>query len=264
MSMELRNSLGLVRTLAANTWLEARRDKVLYLLLFFGLFVFGATRLLVPLALGQGERVTLNLGFTAISAFGCMTAIFVGHQMIFREVERKTLYFLFARPLGRWEFVCGKYLGLLATLLAAVSLMGAILALLMLAYGYSVGPGFLQALGMAALEMVVLAAVAMLWAAVTSPVLAGLLTLAAWIIGHGAGELWLLMQQASGAGASILIRIASWIVPRLDLYGDILPVLQGGAYPAAQLWYGALYAVLYAGAALTIASVALSRREFAL
>lgn len=263
MSMEVNERMCLIRTLAANTWLEAVRDKVLYLLLFFGLFVFGASRLLVPLALGQGERVTLNLGFTAISAFGCMTAIFVGHQMIFREVERRTLYFLFARPLGRWEFVCGKYLGLLATLLAAVTLMGMILAVLMLLSGYGVGIGFLQAVGMAAMEMVVLAAIAMLWAAVSSPVLAGLLTLAAWIIGHGAGELWLLLDQATGAGASILIRIASWIVPRLDLYGDILPVLRGDAYPASHLGYGLLYAALYAGAALTLASVALTRREFA-
>ncbi len=256
-------SLAAVGALAHATFLEAVRDRVLYLLLFFGLFVFGASRLLAPLALGEGRRITLDLGFTAISAFGCLAVIFVGHQLIFREVERRTLFFLFARPLRRSEFVWGKYLGLLAVLAAAVALMGGMLAAVLVVSGYAFGWPFLAALFLAFGELTVLAAVAVLFATVTSPVLAGLLTLAAWVIGHGSGDLQALLVSTASPGAVAAIRAVGWVVPRLDLYHDILPVLGGHAYPASQLLLGAAYAIAYATAVLVGASLVLRRRELA-
>jgi ABC-type transport system involved in multi-copper enzyme maturation permease subunit len=259
-----RRSLRVVSAISWHTFLEAVRDRVLYLLLFFGIFVFGASRLLSPLALGEGRRITLDLGFTAISCFGCLTAIFVGHQLVFREVERKTLYFLFARPLRRAEFVWGKYLGLLLTLGAAVALMGAILAAILLASGYAFGPAFAAALWMGFLELAILAAVAVLLASVTSPVLAGLLTLGVWLIGHGSGDLQLLLRSSDAPAVQAAVGAFSCIVPRLDLYNDILPVLHQEMYPATQLSYGLLYAVCYATAALLGAALVLARRELAL
>lgn len=257
----LRSPIG---ALARQTFLEAVRDRVLYLLLFFGLFVFGASRLLAPLALGEGRRVTLDLGFTAISAFGCLTTIFVGHQLIFREIERKTLYFLFSRPLRRGEFVLGKYLGLCLVLAAAVLLMGGILAGVLRLAGYDFGLAFVHALGLAFLEMTVLAAVAVFCATVSSPVLAGLFTLAAWVIGHGSGDLRELLTISSSPQVDALVTAVFWIVPRLDLYHDILPVLAGAAFTPAQIGWGLLYALTYAGAALLAAALVLRRREFSL
>jgi len=255
---------GAIRALAVNTFLEAARDRVLYLLLFFGLFVFGASRLLDPLALGEGRRITLDLGFAALSAFGCLTTIFVGHQLIFREIERKTLFFLFSRPLRRVEFVLGKYLGLVLVLAAAVVVMGTLLAAVLLASGYAFGVAFAQALWLVFCEMAVLAAVAVFFAAFTSPVLAGLFTLAAWVIGHGSGELAALLAQSPGGSTGQLAGIAVWVVPRLDLYHDIVPVAAGTSYPLAALGWGTAYGMLYGGAALVGAAVVLARRELTL
>jgi ABC-type transport system involved in multi-copper enzyme maturation permease subunit len=255
---------GALWAVAVNTFREAVRDRVLYLLFFFGLFVFGASRLLAPLALGEGRRITLDLGFAALSAFGCLTTIFVGHQLIFREVERKTLYFLFSRPLRRSAFVWGKYLGLVFTLGAAVILMGGMLAGVLALSAYSFGWAFLGALLLTLLELCILAALAVLLASVTSPVLAGLLTLAAWMIGHGSGSLRELIQSSASPTLQAPLHLVFWIVPRFDLFTDILPVAQGLSYPAAQLGFAFLYAGAYAGAALTLASLALNRRELAL
>ncbi len=257
-----------VASLAHHTFLEAVRDKVLYLLLFFGIFVFGASRLLAPLALGEGRRLTIDLGFTAISAFGCLMTIFVGHQLIFREIERKTMYFLLSRPLRRWEFVAGKYLGLASVLGLSVMVMGALLGLLL-----GIVPGgaeslafasFAGAVGLAVLEMTILAALAVLLAAVCSPYVAGLLTLGVWLIGHGSGDLKTWLQHESSPAISALAAAAAWVVPRLDLYGDVAPVLHGVAYPPAQLGWAACYAVLYATTALLAAALVLVRREFTL
>ena len=258
------SSLRAVRALAWNTFLEAVRNKVLYLLLVFGVFLFAASRLLAPLALGQGRRVTLDLGFAAVSAFVCLTTIFVGPQLIFREVERKTIYFLFSRPLGKAAFVWGKYLGLLTTLAVCVAAMCALLALVLLVSGYPFGWAFLQATVLALGEATILAAVAVLLAASTSPVLAGLLTLAAWVIGHASADLQLLLGATASPGLRSIVTGVSWIVPRLDLFGDIIPVVQNTLYPPGELLFAALYAMVYATAALIAAGLVLSRRELAL
>jgi len=256
--------MRVVRAIARNTFVEALRDKVLYLLLFFGVFLFGASRLLAPLALGETRRITLDVGLTAISAFGCLIAIFVGHQLIFREVERKTLYFLFSRPIHRAEFVWGKFFGLYAVLALSVVVMGGMLAAVLLAGGHEVGISLLEALLLVLLEMGMLAAIAILIASFTSPILAGLFTLAAYLIGHGSGDLTdLIARTESGPGRAVVEGLR-WILPRLDLYGEMLPVLSGGGWSAEQIALAVAYGILYASACLLLAGVVLTRRELAL
>lgn len=254
--------MRVIAALGWNTFLEAVRDKILYLLVFFGIFLFGASRLLAPLALGEGRRISLDVGLASISVFGCLITIFVGHQLIFREVDRKTLYFVFSRPVRRADFVWGKFLGLWAVLAVAVSAMGAILCGVLSLSGYSYGLPLFQAIGFVLLELTVLASLALLIASFTSPILAGLLTLSAYLIGHGSGDLFALAGSVTTPVLQGLLRVASWIVPRLDLYGEMLPVLQNTGWTAAQYGWGIAYAAVYATAALTLASAILERREF--
>ena len=256
--------MRVIAALAYHTFLEAVRDKVLYLLLFFGLFVFVASRVLSPLALGEGRRITIDIGLTALSLFGCLMTIFVGHQLIFREIERKTLYFLFARPIERGAFVMGKYLGLLLTLACSIAAMGGLLALVLLLSGYEFGVALPQALGLIFLELSIVAALAVLLASFTSPVLAGLFTLAAYIVGHGSGDLFALLRSGKAAGAEGWVSAVTWIVPRLDLYHDAWPVLSMSTYSLESLALALGYAGIYAGTCLIVAALVLERRELAL
>lgn len=256
--------MNVVRALAHNTFKEALRDKVFYLLLGFGAFLFSAARLLAPLALGEERRITLDLGLAGISLFGCLITIFVGHQLIFREVERKTLYFLFSRPIHRAHFVWGKYLGLVLVLAVSVAAMGAVLAAVLLVSGFKVDLALGQALAWSFLGLTILAAVAVLIAAFTTPVLAGLFTLAAYLVGQGSGDLFLLLDRVSSPVSAALVRALGWLVPRLDLYSEMLPVLEGTGWTAGQMGWGLLYATFYAGACLCLATVIMQRREFTL
>lgn len=251
-----------ILSLAWHTWIEAVRDRVLYLLLFFGLFVFLAAQVLAPLALGEGRRITIDIGLASLSFFGCLLTIFVGHQLIFREIERKTLYFVFARPVRRSAFVLGKYLGLLLTLACAVGAMGGLLALVLAARGYDFGFALFEAIGLVFLELSIVAALAVLLASFTSPILAGLFTLAAYVIGHGSGDLLALIQNSGPHGVG-LVRFTSLIVPRLDLYHDAWPVLSLAGYSSDQLLLAAGYAGAYAAASLVLAAIILERRELA-
>lgn len=253
--------MRVIAALGWNTFLEALRDKVLYLLLFFGVFLFAASRMLAPLALGEGRRISLDVGLASISLFGCLITIFVGHQMIFREIEQRTLYFVFSRPIRRSDFIWGKFLGLWGILAVAVLAMGTILCGVLALSGYSIGWPVIQAIGFVFLELTILASVALLIASFTSPILAGLLTLSAYVIGHGSGDILQLMGSTTPALENLL-RTVSWFVPRLDLYGEMLPVLQNTGWTAAQYGWGMAYAFIYATASLILAGVILERRDF--
>lgn len=256
--------MGVIRAIAWNTFLEALRDKILYLLVVFGVFVFGLSRVLGPLALGEGRRITVDMGLASISLFGCLITIFVGHQLIFREIDRKTLYFLLARPVRRWQFVCGKFGGLALTLGVCLVAMGALLAGVLAASGYGFGLALVQAFVLKAGELAILASLAILVAAFTTPVLAGLLTLAAYVVGHGSAELFATLGRLESPVAAALVEGLSWVVPRLDLFHATAPVLQNTVWPAAHLGWALGYAVIYAAACLVFASVILNRRELTL
>ncbi len=256
--------MRVVTALAKNTFIEAVRDKILYLLLFFGVFLFGASQLLSPLALGEARRVTLDVGLVAISVFGCLITVFVGHQLIFREVERKTLYFVFARPLRRSHFVWGKFLGLFAVLALSVIVMLLLLGCVLLAAGHEVDAALLQAGLFLLLEMSVLSAIAMLVASFTSPILAGVLTLSAFVIGHASGDLAEFMGRAGNPVLQRVIEGVSWIVPRLDLFNETLPVLAGTGWTGQEILLGLAYGLTYTLACLLLAGVILEKREFTL
>lgn len=252
--------MSAVRAIAWNTVLEAVRERVLYLLAGFGVFVFVASRLLAPLALGEGRRITCDLGLLSLSFFGLLIIVFVGHSLVHRELERGSVAFLFSRPVGRGAFVAGKFLGLALVLTAAELAMGALLAGVLALSHYAVDGTIVAAVALNLLGLYVLAAVAVLFTSVASPILSGLLVLGMWVIGNGAGSLAeLAAMLPAGAGATVTKGIL-WIVPRLDLYNASATLVHGTTVGATRwLWSGS-YAALYIVGALLLARIAFARR----
>src|SRR2546429_2456259 len=109
--------------IAANTFREAVRDRVLYNLIAFALLLSGAAILVGQISIDIERLVVINLGLTAISIFGIVIAIFIGIGLVSKEIEKKTLYTVLSRPVRRWEFIIGKYFGLAGTLVVNTFLM---------------------------------------------------------------------------------------------------------------------------------------------
>src|ERR1700687_2641788 len=110
--------------IASNTFREAVRDRVLYNLIAFALLMSGAAILVGQISIEIERLVVINLGLTAMSLFGMVIAIFIGIGLVSKEIERRTLYtVLAARPVRRWEFITGKFLGLVMTLTVNALLM---------------------------------------------------------------------------------------------------------------------------------------------
>jgi ABC-type transport system involved in multi-copper enzyme maturation permease subunit len=253
--------MNAARAIAWNTFLEAVREKVLYLLAGFAIAIVIVSRLLAPLALGEGRRVTIDFGLMALSVIGLLVIVFVGHSLVYRELERGSVGFLFSRPVSRGAFVIGKYAGLSLVLALAVAGMGITLALVLFASGYRFGLELAGALFFSLLELWILAAVAMLFASVASPVLAGLFVVGAWWIGNGAESLGQLASSLPLPAIAEAARALLWVVPRLDLY-DGAGWLVRGAGPDPATWAWALaYAGLYVTGVLLLARAAFARRS---
>src|SRR3954465_1742359 len=121
-----------VATIAANTFREAVRDRVLYNLVFFAVLMAGASILIGQISIDIERQVVVNLGLTAVSLFGVVIAIFIGIGLVSKEIEKRTLYTVLSRPVRLWEFIVGKFFGLAGTLVVntlfmAIGVFGALL-----------------------------------------------------------------------------------------------------------------------------------------
>ena len=108
---------------AVNTFRESVRDRVLYNLIFFALLMMAAAVFVGQISIGIERLVIINLGLSAISLLGLVMSVFIGVGLVYKEIERRTLYSILAKPVRRWQFLTGKYLGLLLTLAINTTLM---------------------------------------------------------------------------------------------------------------------------------------------
>ncbi|MGI9035345.1 MAG: ABC transporter permease [Pyrinomonadaceae bacterium] len=250
-------------TIARNTFREAVRDRVLYNLVFFVLLITAAAVFLGELTAGNEARVIVNLGLTAILLFGAFIAIFVGIGLVSKEIERRTVFAIFSKPVARGEFIVGKYLGLCLTLLVNVAVMalGVTLALIY------VGGGALVASALAAIlliyfELILLVAIAILFSTFSSPTLSALLTFLIFVIGHFSSALEKIAESTGSNGARIFFHALYYFLPNLSFFAFITNAAHGQSPNALYLATAFGYALIYVVILLSVASFIFGRRNF--
>jgi len=180
-----------VLTVAANTFREAVRDRVLYNLVFFALLMMVAAILVGQISIDIEKSVIISLGLTAISVIGLFIAIFIGVGLVSKEMDKRTLYALLAKPLNRWEFLLGKYFGLLMTLTVntAAMALGLYAALWTVKHPLAAADGYvLVGVYLILLKLALIVALAMLFSCFTTPFLAILFTAGIYVAGVFAGD----------------------------------------------------------------------------
>src|SRR5437762_4386308 len=188
--------------IALNTFRESVRDRVLYNLVLFVLLLVGASVFLGELALSQEAKMIVDMGLSAMLVFGVLIAIFIGIGLVYKEIDKRTIYNLLAKPIHRHEFILGKYFGLCFTLLVNTAVMAvAVAAALLYIKG---GPDAIQlkiwpAAYLIFLELMVITAVALLFSSFSSPMLSALFTFSLFIIGSFSQDLKGLADRASSS-----------------------------------------------------------------
>ena len=254
-----------IAAIARNAFREAVRDRVLYNLVLFVLLLTGASVFIGELSGGQERKVIVDLGLSAMLLFGVFIAIFVGVGLVYKEIERRTIYAVFSKPVGRGEFLVGKYLGLCLTLLVNVLVMGVgvSLALLYVSHGWDpLIPKIWPAVLLIYMELMLLTATALLFSSFSSPALSALLTFMVFIIGHFSADLKSLANSLGGSGARWLFTGLYYLLPNLSNYSFITPAAHGRTPSPGFLFATALYAFVYIAVILAAATLVFSRRNF--
>jgi ABC-type transport system involved in multi-copper enzyme maturation permease subunit len=254
-----------LRAIARNAFREAVRDRVLYNLVFFVLLLTAAAVFLGELSAAQEAKIIVDMGLSAVLVFGAFIAIFIGVGLVYKEIERRTLYAIFAKPVGRAEFLLGKYLGLCMTLAVNVLVMGAGVSLALLYVKGGLDPlvwRIWPALALIYMQLMVLTAVALLFSSFSSPALSALLTFAAFIIGHFSTDLRSFAAALGSTGAKVLFGALYYLLPNLSHFAYITDAAHGRT-PTPTAFFAALaYALTYTAALLAVAAAIFSRRNF--
>jgi Cu-processing system permease protein len=256
------NHLVRIAVFGHNTFREAVRDKLLYNLLLFAALMIASSVVLAKLHSGYDERIYRDVGLAAIAFFGALIAIFVGINLVYREISLNTVYAMLAKPVHRWEFLVGKYFGLVALLAVEVVLMAGFFGAVLWIKSSPVTLDLFWAVQLIFLELALITAIAIFFSSFTTPYLAGMFTVALWVIGHLLGDVRAFGQQQGSEGLRPLTEFLYWTLPnldRLDVKGD---AAAGVPIAGMRIALASLYAVLYSAVLLCAATLLFQRRDF--
>jgi Cu-processing system permease protein len=260
--------------IAYNAFRETVRDKILYNLVFFAIIMIVFSLLLGEWSVFARENVIKDFALAIMSISGLLMAIFVGIGLVQKEIQRKTILTLLSKPLPRWHFIVGKYLGLLLVLGVNLAIMTLVFFIVLLFIGVRPTPSLLLAIYLVYLEMAVIVAAALLFSSFSTPTLSALFTFGVYISGHLAGDILNHLnfiqkfgERLPGAPAiapytSKIIHGVYYIIPNLENFnirGRVVYNLPlGEHYILYTSFYGLAFICMY----LLIASLWFSKRDF--
>jgi ABC-type transport system involved in multi-copper enzyme maturation permease subunit len=262
-------------TIAINVFRESVRDKVLYNLVLFAVLLTGASYLIGQLTAGQDVKIIKDLGLSATSMFGVFIAVFIGIGLVSKEVERRSIYALLAKPIRRYQLVIGKYCGLMLTLAVNVAVMaGAIYVVLAyMAWGVPpsvravwdappLDPALLTAVALIFVELMLVTAIAVFFSTFSTPLLSAAFTFGVYIVGHFSSDLRNFQQVVDSPAAASLARGLYWVLPNLAQFDVKADVVHGVHVPFGYVAIAIVYAAVYISVVLAIAMLVFSRRDF--
>jgi ABC-type transport system involved in multi-copper enzyme maturation permease subunit len=253
-----------VGIVAWNTFREAVRDRVLYNLVFFALLMIASAVLVGEISIGIEQIVIVSLGLSAISVIGLLMAVFIGVSLVSKEMDKRTLYALLAKPVRRWEFLLGKFGGLLLTLTVNTAAMA---AGLFVALAYVKHPLtrtdalVLLAVYFILLKLALVVALALLFSCYTTPLLAILFTAGLYIAGLFVNEMRTVHSQTISQATQSFLRWLSYVLPNFENFDVMASAAHGRPIPAPFVALNTAYALLYCAIVLIAASAVFSRRD---
>lgn len=263
-----------ILSVAHNTFIEAIRDRVLYSMVLFAIIMILSTLVFASISAEQYNKIVKDLGLTAISIIGILISVFLGIGLVYKEVERKTVYNIFSKPIRRYEFILGKYLGLGFTIFIITLGMALILFLLVLFieiryeglinfyYGGHYYAEFFNAVYFEYLEFLVVIGIALVFSSFTTPVLSALFTFFAIAIGRFSSDVRLFAEEVKSPVTAVFSEAVYRIIPNLEKFDFRSEAVYGGVVNPDLILYTTAYAVIYTLALLILAVIIFERKEF--
>ncbi len=251
-----------VAVIAFNTFRENLRDRILYNLLFFALLLIGASVLLASLTIMEHHKIVTDMGLAAINLVGVIIAIFVGIGLVSKEIERRTVYTIMARPISRTQFILGKYLGLVLTLSVNAVIMLIVYLITLGMYRVPIHGGLFQAIQLIFIEWLLVTAIALFFSTFSSSTLSAIMTLAFYVIGHLTADFKGIAAKSQSEIVKAIMTGLYYVCPNLEVLNVKGPAAMGEAVSVPYEILASLYGLLYAALLLTGACMVFQRRDF--
>lgn len=251
-----------ILTIAINTFREAVRDRILYSLLIFALFMIGSSTFISTLSVGEQIKIIKDMGLSMISIFGTLIAIFVGIGLVYKELEKRTIYTIISKPITRYQFLLGKYCGLVLTLMVEVAIMAGGFLLLLLYYPGAFDQALFKAIYLIFLELILVTSVALLFSSFSTPILSGIMTLAFFIIGHLTYDLKLLVEESKMKGLVYFSNFLYYTLPNLENFNIKGRVVHHLQVDWDYMLFTTLYGLFYIFLLLSLSIIIFQRRDF--
>ena len=267
--------LNAIRKVALAVLKESVRDRVPYSLVLFAVVLMAASFLMSRLTAGQDLKVIKDLGLATMNAIGLLIAIFIGTGLVSKEVERRSIYAIIAKPLSRSSFIVGKYAGLVLTLAVNLGLMTIAFYGMLLYLSWTtddwikqgwrapaLDPRLLVPIALIGVQLMLTTAVAVFFSTFSSPLLAMLFTLGVWVAGHFSGDLRNFQAAVDSPAAAAVARGLYYVLPNLAAIDVKNEIVHGRTVPWQAVGIGVASLVSYIGVLVAASTLVFNRRDF--
>ncbi len=248
--------------IALNTFREAVRDKILYTLLFFALAMIAASLLVAELTVGEYEKILRDLGLASINLFGVVIAIFVGIGLVYKEIERKTIYTIASKPIARWQFLLGKYLGLSGTLAVELAVMGLGFVAMLWFAGASGAWHALPAIWLTWIELLVVTAIAIVFSCFSTPSLSALFTIGFVLIGRLTAPLKAFADASDSEPLQRFAGVVYHLLPDLQTFDLRAEAAYNRPWEWEYVAYATGYGLVWGAVLMLLATLVFQFRDF--
>lgn len=244
------------------TFLEMVRNKVLYILLFFAIFIFVLGIAITQMTIGDEINIISDIGLGTIEIFSTVLAIFLGISLVQKELSLKTLHPLLARPLSRAEYVLGKFAGMMLLIIVEIIVMCIIFAILLFVYG-GIGrfTGYLPAVYTILLQTSTVISVAVLCSTLTEPAVAAMITISFYLIGATSYNLVYAISKRSSETVVNIITTLRYILPDFSHFNIKDNLVYGRGLEGLSIGFASFYALFIVVIVLSVSVILFNGKE---
>ncbi len=250
-----------IPAIALNTAREVIRDRILYAILILGTILIFAVRFIAPMSVGEELRIIRDFGLSIISIFGILITLFIGTRLIYDEIERKTIYTIIPKSVKRWEFILGKYLGVILALLFVTVVLTLGFMCYMILFNLPITANIFKAILLEFIELMLLSAFAIFFSTFSSPIGSGIFTFVLYFIGHFTRDILVFGKLARSVFVEFIASQIYYVLPNLSYFATRTEAVHDLSVNSYYLSFSIAYGLFYVVIILSIAILIFEKKD---
>lgn len=250
-----------ILSIAKNTFKESARNKISIVILLLAIACILLTKAVAYVSPETEEKMVVDFGISAITFFGVVMAIFNGSSLIYKELEKRTIYTVVSKPIHRFEFVIGKFTGLFFSISLNLMMMTAIFTIYCWLMKIPLSLTFFIAIAFIFLQICMIIGISMVFSLLSSPLLSATFSLMFYIFGYwleGLKDLIVLIENKSG---QIVVEWVYKTLPKLFYLDFKYQASHGFTISNLELIFAAIYGITYVCVFLLLSTLILNKKE---